>query len=125
MGYTCHKATTEYRGRKYTAWYTTDIPISSGPYIFEGLPGLILAISDSKDHFNFTAIAIDRIPREIYLNNGKHIIKSEPRPISKKFKKNYHNNPGFYINGGAYNADGTEIKVDPRYSKPYNPIELD
>ncbi|WP_260255500.1 GLPGLI family protein, partial [Elizabethkingia anophelis] len=109
---------------KYTAWYTTDIPISSGPYIFEGLPGLILAISDSKDHFNFTAIAIDRIPREIYLNNGKYIIKVS-RDQFRKVQKNYHNNPGFYINGGAYNADGTEIKVDPRYSKPYNPIELD
>ncbi|KUG13039.1 GLPGLI family protein [Elizabethkingia sp. HvH-WGS333] len=124
LGYTCHKATTEYRGRKYTAWYTTDIPISSGPYVFEGLPGLILAISDSKDHFNFTAIAMDKNPREIYLNNGKYIIKVS-RDQFRKVQKNYHSNPGFYINGGAYNADGTEVKVDPRYSKPYNPIELE
>lgn len=25
-GYTCSKATTNFRGRKYTAWFTTDIP---------------------------------------------------------------------------------------------------
>lgn len=124
LGYACNKATTEYRGRKYITWYTTDIPISSGPYVFEGLPGLILEISDTKDHFNFTAIAMDKIPREIYLNNEKHILKVT-REQFRKVQKNYHNNPGFFLNGGAYNPDGTEIKTDPKYSKPYNPIELE
>ena len=26
LGYTCHKATTRFRGRDYIAWYTEEIP---------------------------------------------------------------------------------------------------
>lgn len=30
--YNCKKATTNFAGRQYIAWFTTDIPISEGPY---------------------------------------------------------------------------------------------
>lgn len=53
-GYTCKKAIINYTGREWTAWYTTKIPVSFGPYKFNGLPGLILNISDSEHIFNFT-----------------------------------------------------------------------
>lgn len=54
-GYNVQKATTNYLGRKWIAWFTNDIQIQDGPYKFKGLPGLILKISDEKnDHiFNF------------------------------------------------------------------------
>jgi GLPGLI family protein len=50
LAYACKKATCEFRGRKYTAYYTPKISIPDGPYKFYGLPGLILEIS-SEDHF--------------------------------------------------------------------------
>jgi GLPGLI family protein len=31
------KATTEFAGRTYVAWYTTEISIADGPYKFYGL----------------------------------------------------------------------------------------
>ena len=34
LGYNCQKALCEFRGRKYIAWYSTEIPISAGPYKF-------------------------------------------------------------------------------------------
>ena len=46
--HTCRKATTEFRGRKYTAWFTSEIPVDYGPRKFNGLPGLILEIYDEK-----------------------------------------------------------------------------
>ena len=53
LGYNCHKATCNYRGRKYEAWFTIDIPIDKGPWKFLGLPGLILKVQDSKQHYIF------------------------------------------------------------------------
>lgn len=49
--YNVQKATANFAGRKWTAWFTTEIPIQDGPYKFHGLPGLILKIEDAtKSH---------------------------------------------------------------------------
>jgi GLPGLI family protein len=45
--FNCKKATTNFRGRKYIAWYTIDIPVSYGPWKLQGLPGLILEAYDT------------------------------------------------------------------------------
>jgi len=44
-GYNCQQATTLFRGRRFTAWFTRQVPVSEGPYKFSGLPGLIIKIS--------------------------------------------------------------------------------
>lgn len=52
-GYNCKKATVNYGGRFWTAWYTTEIPLNAGPYKFKGLPGLIMKITDSTNSYDF------------------------------------------------------------------------
>jgi GLPGLI family protein len=52
------KATLNFRGRNYFAWFTTDIQISDGPYKFHGLPGLILKIESVDKKFTFEAYSI-------------------------------------------------------------------
>ena len=52
--YKCQKATTHFAGRDYIAWFTTDIPISEGPYKFCGLPGLIIQVYDVEKDYEFT-----------------------------------------------------------------------
>ncbi len=42
----CQKATTHFRGRDYTAWFTPQIPVAFGPWKFRGLSGLILEVYD-------------------------------------------------------------------------------
>lgn len=54
----CLKAIGEFRGRKYIAWYSPDIPINSGPWKFNGLPGLILEIEDIDNKFQWVATEI-------------------------------------------------------------------
>ena len=44
--YDAQKATTDFGGRKWMAWFATDIPVNDGPYKFYGLPGLIVKVED-------------------------------------------------------------------------------
>ncbi|WP_087137834.1 GLPGLI family protein [Elizabethkingia meningoseptica] len=43
-GYNCIKATTTFRGSDITAYFTKELPYSTGPFKFFGLPGLILDV---------------------------------------------------------------------------------
>ncbi len=58
--YRCKKATLNFLGRNWIAWYTTKIPVSAGPYKFFGLPGLIINIQDTENIFEFTAVEIKK-----------------------------------------------------------------
>jgi len=45
-GETCTRAETNFRGRKYIAWFKKDNLIKAGPWKFGGLPGIIFEVSD-------------------------------------------------------------------------------
>lgn len=55
LGYQCFKATADYRGRRWTAWFAPEIPIQEGPWKLCGLPGLILEAYDEKRDYSFEA----------------------------------------------------------------------
>ena len=59
-GYKCQLATCTFRGRTYKAWYTTQLPYSDGPWKFNGLPGLITEVYDTKNHYHFTLVSIKK-----------------------------------------------------------------
>lgn len=64
-GYRCQLAKTSFRGREYRAWFTEEIPISSGPWKFQGLPGLILQVEDSEKVVKIQAVSIDAGSKDI------------------------------------------------------------
>jgi GLPGLI family protein len=66
--YKCYKATTYFRGRDYTAWFTTDVPIIAAPWKFNGLPGLILDIYDNKNQVKIYAESIEYPSKDIVNN---------------------------------------------------------
>lgn len=59
LGYTCNVASVIYRGRKFNAYYTTQIPLKFGPWKFNGLNGLILKVESDDGLYKFEATNID------------------------------------------------------------------
>ena len=64
LGHPCRMATADFRGRHWTAWFATDIPISDGPWKLGGLPGLILEAYDKGHQYTFTAVGLERVAEE-------------------------------------------------------------
>lgn len=58
LGYLCQKATGSLYGRNWTVWFTMDIPVSDGPWLLWGLPGLILEATDGDNIFHFTTVEL-------------------------------------------------------------------
>lgn len=96
LGMTVQKATTNYGGRNWTAWFTNEIPIPDGPYVFHGLPGLILEISDLKQDFVFSIVQIKN-------SNGELFERDKYLEISwkqhEKLALDYYADPTREING--------------------------
>lgn len=96
-------ATTRFRGRNYSAWYSSEIPISDGSYKFKELPGLILEIYDDKDHYHFKAFSLqtmtdykDRLAVKDYTVISKPEFKDFQRRIKERPSLILYN-PGIQI----------------------------
>lgn len=101
--YKCNKVTTTFEGRDYVAWYSTEIPISDGPHKFWGLPGLIIKIADTENHYTFELESFEK-----FANNFPKFERSDPTfeityEKFKQLRKDENENPlkvfqsqGFY-----------------------------
>lgn len=81
-GMRCYQARTRYGGRNYVAWYNPNIPISDGPYVFAGLPGLIVSIYDEQNWYKFTLKQINLEPHERFWD--EYFMLSVSAPVSRK-----------------------------------------
>ncbi|AYN02107.1 GLPGLI family protein [Chryseobacterium sp. 3008163] len=141
------KATTNWGGRNWIAWFTADIPFQEGPYKFHGLPGLIVELFDDKNNYKFELVKTQKIatPKSnVYID---HMLKSSVAVDDKKYrdsKLKYYDSPVNYLrnatqqtrsNDEFYLNDGTKVgqansrEVNERLKesirKYNNPIELD
>ncbi|MCL1666785.1 GLPGLI family protein [Elizabethkingia ursingii] len=84
-GYDIQKATSDFGGRKWTAWFTKEIPFSEGPYKFQGLPGLILLLEDSEQQFIFSLVKSKKL-NEVYDTSNILEVRygNKPIPVSEK-----------------------------------------
>lgn len=58
LDYHCQMARCSFKGRTWTAWFTTDIPLDNGPWKLCGLPGLILRAYDAKQQYIFNCVGM-------------------------------------------------------------------
>lgn len=66
-GFDARKAVMDYGGRKWTVWFTEEIPVSDGPYIFHGLPGLIVKATDAGRDYEFMLIATKNTSGNLFM----------------------------------------------------------
>jgi GLPGLI family protein len=131
LGYETQKATTKFAGRQYTAWFTSEIPITDGPYKFSGLPGLILEVADGEKDYSFTLVNFKVLEpsAEIIFSSGDHmtVTKEEFNDI----KDNYDQNPfaalersGIKIHFTPAQEKKAKRDIKEKLEKNNNPLEL-
>lgn len=89
----CQKATCKFRGRSYIAWFTTEIPLKDGPWKFNGLPGLILEVYDTKNQYHFKFMGMHRNKADISLLPYDYE-KTTRAEYLKNFKEHLENPAG-------------------------------
>lgn len=68
----CQKAEGYFRGRTYIVWFTNDLALPFGPWKLQGLPGIIIEASDSKNEIYFRAKKI-KLEESIQINYPKEV----------------------------------------------------
>jgi hypothetical protein len=59
-GLHCQKATCHFKGRDYIAWFCPDLPVHTGPWKLNGLPGVIVDARDTKNEVIFQFDGVEK-----------------------------------------------------------------
>ena len=115
LGFPCIKATTNFRGREWIAFFTPDIPGQEGPWKLYGLPGLILKAYDSKRHYFYEAKDINsKSPGLVeYVNYSDRLVLKD-RIKSLRLRNEAKKKD---IRQIMTNAFGIKIKPNPQMKK--------
>ncbi|KFF12765.1 hypothetical protein IW15_08215 [Chryseobacterium soli] len=113
------KAEANFGGRKWIAWFAGEIPLLYGPYKFNGLPGLIIQIYDTKKEYLFTLIKSEKIPQNYQsytLQNYKtNAIKTNYKKLNTLKSELYESPFKYVLNGSAMSLAlerGKKLQLD-------------
>ncbi len=116
------KATLNFRGRNYIAWYSTKFPIKFGPWKFNNLPGLIIEIYDETMRYHWVATSIEKNKNIKSVNIDSLIQKSEYISIKKFVYRRY--NQDIPIFSDTRLPRGTIIMSSEKSKRIRNGIEI-
>lgn len=118
----CKKATCSYAGRNYVAWYTEEVNLPYGPYIFGGLPGLIMYLHDTKYNWVFTCNGIEKATklRDMYLYKDKRYQKTTREKALSACKNEWEDYMNLAVDEIELTIDGKKPEKDfPRRSSNF------
>lgn len=93
LDYECQMATGDLHGRKWTVWFTPEVPLMNGPWKFSGLPGLILEATDDSGLYNFTATGIQQTHRQMTPMYSTDDYEKTTRTEFLRAKRQFTDNP--------------------------------
>lgn len=110
--YKVQKAETDFGGRKWIAWFTTDLPYQDGPYKFGGLPGLIVKVEDDKGDYSFDLMKNYKIAELPALNQFGNTLKVKRADYLKQQQK-FKTDPMSFMTqgGGGQGGFSTTVRV--------------
>ena len=116
LGYACQKAVGKLYNREWTVWFTMDIPVSEGPWLLAGLPGLILEANDADNIFHFTAMELSKDNTLSVEPTSKKHIKCSRKELLE-YRKKFDEDPIGMVQASSglkitkiVNTDGKEVK---------------
>ena len=140
LGHECQKATCEYHGRMWTAWFAMDVPVSDGPWKLCGLPGLIMEAYDKKHQHEFKMVGIENVTHEpiVFSKNyvGNHrfekttyerFLKEQYKALFGDFFVQMQQETGIDLSEGAsVSTSGASASSasGARKEKQYKPLEI-
>lgn len=126
FGFDCQQATTVYKCRKWTVWFTTDFAAAAGPWKLSGLPGLILKATDDRNEVSivFDGMEVRSQPATIELKKARFIKCSKAEYFEQL--RQYATDPIRYIETqmGINLFSGDETRRNPVPLKlPTTPLD--
>ena len=115
LGYDCVMATADYHGRKWTVWFTPEIPVQTGPWKLAGLPGLILEADADNGVYSFVATGIQNSDRPIMPVYLADRYEKTTRKDFLKAKRSFFDNPLGQINA-KYGISGVVVSGDVKFA---------
>lgn len=119
LGYDCQRATCQWRGRTFEAYFAADIPVTLGPWTFGGLPGLILRLNDTDNLYTWEAVSLCTGNFSVTKHDYTGFTKDTREHI---YKLQVAANRNYLKVGGARDRNTGELKSSPH---PYAPLELE
>lgn len=123
-GYLCQKATTRFAGRNYVAWFTMDLPLQAAPYKFDGLPGVIVKVSDTQEHYTFELVSFYKSTGKEYLYKQDHGARQVTRAEFLQQRYDIRNKTYFQLmlEDGGIEVPNPTPKQEKRYSQKAEPL---
>lgn len=124
--YTCYKATSmrttdvrvsiDEKGNRteepaeeitITAWYAPSIPVSNGPELYYGLPGLIMEVHDDNKVIICSQLTLNTDKKIVEPENGKVVSEEEYNALMEKKMKEMQK----IESGGKKNGDQHSLRI--------------